>query len=487
MKAFSELTSASHVNNADILAISQENNGTYSSKKTTVKEVSDFANQNLAEEYDSTSSYAVGDYCIYESVLYKCTASTTGSFDNTKWTTVYVTDEMGSGGGGTGGHTIVDENGTSMTARAGLQFVGGANVSDDPTNNKTIVDVASASGIDGVFIDTSNVIKSTTAFTSSMSYEATDDCCVAFYIVGKQNADGLIKIDNKKVGGFFASSIEGFSCAYYLKKGQTITVANAHASYSSDYTVYGILTRTTHSKFQPVIYSTEEREVGVWKDGKPLYQKTLVVPSVGSVGSSLVTPITINDIPFDFVTVIDANIYDVNDKRWYPLSSLMKSAGARIFISPYLNKDANPVVFYASLFTGGDTFSNLGDFNVTIQYTKSTDTAGSGTWTPQGVPAVHYSTDEQVIGTWIDGKTTYGKVFELQNSLLINADSWGDTPISNADKAVIVDVKLWDTNGTIFTQIGANRDNQSGYVQILNSRNSAISINKIYLEYTKTS
>ena len=62
MKSFSELTSASYVNNSDILAISQENSGTYSSKKTTVKEVSDFANQNLAEEYDSTSSYAVGDY-----------------------------------------------------------------------------------------------------------------------------------------------------------------------------------------------------------------------------------------------------------------------------------------------------------------------------------------------------------------------------------------------------------------------------------------
>lgn len=146
MKSFSELTSASYVSNSDILAISQENSGTYSSKKTTVKEVSDFANQNFAEEYDSTSSYAVGDYCIYESVLYKCIASTTGTFDSTKWTTVVVTDEMGQGGGGTGGHTIIDENGTSMTARAGLQFTGDVVVTDDGTNNKTIVSVLSGGG-----------------------------------------------------------------------------------------------------------------------------------------------------------------------------------------------------------------------------------------------------------------------------------------------------------------------------------------------------
>ena len=33
-------------------------------------------------------------------------------------------------------------------------------------------------------------------------------------------------------------------------------------------------TMTTHD-FPPLIYSDEEREVGVWRDGKPLYQKTI--------------------------------------------------------------------------------------------------------------------------------------------------------------------------------------------------------------------
>lgn len=46
-----------------------------------------------------------------------------------------------SGGGGTGGHTIEDDTGTSMTARAGLQFKGLAETSDDSANDRTVVEV----------------------------------------------------------------------------------------------------------------------------------------------------------------------------------------------------------------------------------------------------------------------------------------------------------------------------------------------------------
>lgn len=45
------------------------------------------------------------------------------------------------GGSGTGGHTIEDGTGTDMTARANLQFKGAAVVSDDSTNDRTVVDM----------------------------------------------------------------------------------------------------------------------------------------------------------------------------------------------------------------------------------------------------------------------------------------------------------------------------------------------------------
>ena len=115
MKSFSELTSASQVNNADLVAISQSTGNGYASKKTT------------------------------------------------------VADLLASGGGGTGGHTIINENGTSMTARSGLQFTGDVVVTDDGTNNKTIVSVLSGGGhnystdeqIVGTWIDGSTVYEKT--------------------------------------------------------------------------------------------------------------------------------------------------------------------------------------------------------------------------------------------------------------------------------------------------------------------------------------
>jgi hypothetical protein len=94
--------------------------------------------------------------------------------------------------------------------------------------------------------------------------------------------------------------------------------------------------------FSPIIYSDVEREVGVWRDNKPLYAKT--VTTGGSVPSG--------------ATLIHREALEGYD---------------------------------------------------CICYTKLADVAGSGEYNTLAVPNVHYSTDEQVIGTWIDGKTLYQK------------------------------------------------------------------------------
>lgn len=49
----------------------------------------------ISDAYDSTHTYNVGDYCIYEDALYKCnTASTTGTWDSSKWDAVTVAGEL---------------------------------------------------------------------------------------------------------------------------------------------------------------------------------------------------------------------------------------------------------------------------------------------------------------------------------------------------------------------------------------------------------
>lgn len=57
----------------------------------------------IANVYDSTDTYAVGEYVIYQGALYKCTTAINvgESFDPAKWISVKVMDEVGQGGGGT--------------------------------------------------------------------------------------------------------------------------------------------------------------------------------------------------------------------------------------------------------------------------------------------------------------------------------------------------------------------------------------------------
>ena len=109
---------------------------------TNIYQIEEGANDNIADAYDATSTYSVGDYVIYHSVLYKCTTAVSSAepFDSTKWTSCLVTDEMGQGGGGSGGHTILNDSGTALTQRDDLQFVG-VYSEDDGTNSKTKVNI----------------------------------------------------------------------------------------------------------------------------------------------------------------------------------------------------------------------------------------------------------------------------------------------------------------------------------------------------------
>lgn len=63
---------------------------------------------NMADDYNSTSTYSVGDYAIYNGTLYKCTSAIASPEDFTPahWQSVLVMDEIAAGGGG-GGTTVV--------------------------------------------------------------------------------------------------------------------------------------------------------------------------------------------------------------------------------------------------------------------------------------------------------------------------------------------------------------------------------------------
>ena len=190
-------------------------------------------------------------------------------------------------------------------------------------------------------------------------------------------------------------------------------------------TIYFITdTNGTGDNFQPVIFSSEEREIGVWTDGKPLYQRTYIFSNPVTLYRNTWTTISALD---DIASVVDKVIngdgyfYVSTGGGYQPLAIQYSNGHIQAQIARYIESSSIT--------------------QMTIRYTKSTDTAGSGTWTPQGVPAVHYSSEEKIAGVWVDGRTIYEITIDLQNQTVIgNTETYVNTP-SNLNIEFIINIE----------------------------------------------
>lgn len=149
--------------------------------------------------------------------------------------------------------------------------------------------------------------------------------------------------------------------------------------------------------YLPVIYSEQEHEIGVWTDGKPLYQKSIhfsspvTVAKYGTSGTTIATIANIEQIVSStYSTFQNGSSNEEKSLMFWIENNDIKASD--MFSHQYCN-------------------SQFTDF--TFQYTKTTDWPGSGTWTPDGEYAHHYSTSEKIVGTWIDGSAVYEKTIHL--------------------------------------------------------------------------
>ena len=182
----------------------------------------------------------------------------------------------------------------------------------------------------------------------------------------------------------------------------------------------------------------QEREVGVWIDGKPLYEKTIQFSSNlsssgiynhqhGIPNIDLVTDL------FGFGYTQSGNTYPINNGRNGNL----------------LGAWANST--YVSLYIGNNDLWS-GDWTVTLRYTKTTDAPGQGLWAGNGAMAHHYSTDEVIVGTWIDGKPLYEKTIYIAS---VTSGTSYQHNISNVKDISIYEIRAkrntgWYSSGHIF-------------------------------------
>lgn len=153
--------------------------------------------------------------------------------------------------------------------------------------------------------------------------------------------------------------------------------------------------------FNPIIYSTEERVVGVWIDNKPLYAKSFTLSSQLTVSTSswTNTDLSLSDVE-KFV-----NGYAISDGGTFQGSVVVDKS--------------NDVIQLQSTRSTASYVKYL-----TVFYTKTTDVAGSGSYNTLGVPTVHYDGNERVVGTWF-GETLYEKIINFDYNNIQSRTSSG--------------------------------------------------------------
>lgn len=218
------------------------------------------------------------------------------------------------------------------------------------------------------------------------------------------------------------------------------------------------------------LYSTDEKMIGQWIDGKPLYQKTIEVNVTTSTnqGANIYTgEISISTF-FDFST-IDNMFFDI-EHSFYVLGN------ARGFVYGWVAKEALTVLL-GTLYARSNAPSKL-----TFQYTKTTDS-------PISIgDANDYSTEEKIVGTWVDGKPIYQKTFSGSYSMNSTPVVINDIQIANVHTLIseefIADGGTSGSRYTFTSSLAGFTNENKLRCAIIGSDTRTITM--ITLRYTKT-
>lgn len=187
------------------------------------------------------------------------------------------------GGSGGGGHTIQDD-GTDMTARDNLNFVG-FNVTDDSTNNRTTVTFPNVDlsmlGVEafqfstdekpvGMWTDRKILYAKTFTFSSSVTLQSNTWYETAF------SGSGIERTINARA--FFEGSAVSFPVysGVYNNKIRLLQTRNAEMTGVGGFTIF--YTKTTDSPL-----SSDEKFAGVTSGGEVIYERTISITTARNI------------------------------------------------------------------------------------------------------------------------------------------------------------------------------------------------------------
>ena len=117
---------------------------------------------------------------------------------------------------------------------------------------------------------------------------------------------------------------------------------------------------------KPVDYSTTEQDTGrKWIDGKPIYQKTFVPTAPATSWSGINNSVDVSGLNIDNLINTEAQAQNINNSNHFSLNMASEPTNTIVLDSTKSN-----ILVYL-----GNVSAPIRVFNLTIWYTKTTDTA----------------------------------------------------------------------------------------------------------------
>lgn len=186
------------------------------------------------------------------------------------------------------------------------------------------------------------------------------------------------------------------------------------------------------------LYSTSEKVIGQWIDGKPIYQRSFTgtLNNTTAIGTEASTGVSLG-VSIDTVIDCFGEVRSSNGAFQLISSYKANSSGTpsslRIgVVDNTASSGKNAATIYNAWYTSGTN-----TYLFTVRYTKTTDSSTAiGNETD-------YSTTEKIVGTWIDGKPIYQKTI---TGTLAKTSTQGTEVSTDVSTGVSVD-KYVDANG----------------------------------------
>lgn len=303
-----------------------------------------------------------------------------------------------------------------------------------------------------------------------------DDIKILDHLNIDLDGDGIV--ERYEIGGMSKLPVASTEVLGGVKIGENLTITedgtlNAEASGSA------ILSPGA------IIYDEQERIVGRWSDGRPIYQKTVITTE----------RVICNYI--DYINIPCSNL-PVN------IDNLLCCKISQDFHSFYMTVakiDSDNILKIWSSAPQGSLGLDAGTY-ITLQYTKTTDELNS--FRPDMIENISimrnldfsniYTEEERVIGCWVDGRPIYQKYIDIGDISGSELNNY-DVSSLNINFLVYADVNYYQTNvnntelwysassGADSRVLGINSDHTK---LLCWGTNSVFRYTKLILKYTKT-